>query len=62
MTDTPFTRRPVTQVDPAKDRSQQLRDDVQIQSRPQTPSARADHAFAFRSGDRDDDRSFGALF
>ena len=60
MTDTPFTRRPVTQVDPAKDRSQRLRDDVQVQSRPQTPSARADHAFS--RSDRDGGSGFGALF
>ncbi len=62
MTDTPFLHPPVEPVDLMPAQADRLEIDVQTQSRPDTPSARADHAFAYRSGDRDGDRSFGALF
>lgn len=62
MIDTPFLHPAAEPVDLMPAQADRLEIDVQTQSRPNTPSARADHAFAFRSGDRDDDRSFGALF
>jgi hypothetical protein len=62
MTDAPFLHPHVEPVDLIAAHADRLEIDVQTQSRPDTPSARADQAFAYRLGDRDGDRSFGALF